>query len=72
MSFSLITVSAYEIEWKMLYTVLSSLCIFLSPKTSLVMYLKPLIPVNKSISSFLIIDSASLSYSSNRLNNSAF
>ena len=64
MPLSLMIVSAFEFEQKVLYFVLSSLSIFLNPKTSVVTTLKAFSPDNKSISLFLIVDSVSLSSSS--------
>ena len=64
MTLSFIIVSAFNSNKKVLYSLLSSLCIFLNSKTSVAMNLKPFNSDNKSISLFLIVDSISLSCSS--------
>ena len=63
MSLSLIIVSVFEFKYKVLYSVLSSLCIFLNSKTSVVTNLKPFNLDNKSVI-FLNVDSVFLSCSS--------
>ena len=59
MSHSLVIISAFELEQKLSYFVLSSLPIFLNTKTSVVTNLKFLI--ESIIKNNLIADSASLS-----------
>ena len=61
MSLSLIIVSAFECEQKVLYFALSSLSIFLNSKTNVFPNLNPLDSVNKYISLLLIADSVCLS-----------
>ena len=64
MSLSLINISAFELEQKLSYFVLSLLSIFLNTKTNVVTNLKPLNSDNNSIRLLLIANSVSLSCSS--------
>ena len=64
MSLSLIIISAFELEQKVVNFVSSSFSIYLNSKTNVATNLKPLSSFNTCLGNFLIADSVSLSCSS--------